>query len=100
MGRHLKIYEEPRELIKKLPNIEFVEMKRAKEDSRCCGAGGGVKSLFGNLSISMAIERINDAKESEAEIIVSTCPFCKRNLKDASEMKIIDLSELLLDYSS
>jgi Fe-S oxidoreductase len=47
----------------------------------------------------MAIERINDAKESEAEIIVSTCPFCKRNLKDASEMKIIDLSELLLDYS-
>ncbi|NYT04725.1 MAG: 4Fe-4S dicluster domain-containing protein [Candidatus Methanofastidiosa archaeon] len=100
MGRHLKIYEEPRELIKKLPNIEFVEMKRSKEDSRCCGAGGGVKSLFGDLSISMAIERINDAKESEAEIIVSTCPFCKRNLKDASEMKIIDLSELLLDHSS
>ncbi len=100
MGRHLKIYEEPREIIKKLPNVEFVEMKRAKEDSRCCGAGGGVKSLFGDLSNSMAIERINDAKEIEAEIIVSTCPFCKRNLKDASEMKIIDLSELLLEYVS
>jgi Fe-S oxidoreductase len=99
MGRHLKIYDEPREIIKGLPNVEFVEMKRSKEDSRCCGAGGGVKSLFGDLSIAMAKERINDAKEVEAEIIVSTCPFCKRNLKDASEMEVVDLSELLLEYS-
>ncbi|KYC44940.1 MAG: hydrogenase MvhADGHdrABC CoB-CoM heterodisulfide reductase subunit B [Candidatus Methanofastidiosum methylothiophilum] len=99
MGRHLKIYEEPREIIRRIPNIEFVEMKRSKEDSRCCGAGGGVKSLFGDLSISMANERINDANEIEAELIVSTCPFCKRNLKDTSKMEIIDLSELILEYS-
>jgi iron-sulfur cluster protein len=99
MGRHLKIYDEPREIIKGLPNVEFVEMKRSKDDSRCCGAGGGVKSLFGDLSIAMAKERINDAKEVEAEIMVSTCPFCKRNLKDASEMEVVDLSELLLEYS-
>ncbi len=99
MGRHLGIYEEPREVIKKIPNIDFVEMKKSKEDSRCCGAGGGVKSLFSDLSAAMANERINDAKEIEAEIIVSTCPFCKRNLKDASQMEIIDLSELILEYS-
>ena len=100
MGRHLKIYDEPRNIIKGLPNVEFVEMKRTKEDSRCCGAGGGVKSLFGDLSTSMAKERIIDAKEVGADIIVSTCPFCKRNLKDASEIEVIDLSELLLEYSS
>ncbi|HNR45315.1 MAG TPA: LUD domain-containing protein [Methanofastidiosum sp.] len=100
MGRHLKIYDEPREIIKELPNVEFVEMKRVKEDSRCCGAGGGVKSLFWELSIAMANERINDAKEVKADVIVSTCPFCKRNLKDASEMEVIDLSELLLKYST
>ena len=99
MGRHLKIYDEPRDIIKGLSNVEFVEMKRTKEDSRCCGAGGGVKSLFGELSIAMANERINDAKEVEAEIIISTCPFCKRNLKDDSEMEVIDLSELLLEYA-
>jgi L-lactate dehydrogenase complex protein LldG len=99
MGRHLKIYEEPREILKEIPDIEFVEMKRSKEDSRCCGAGGGVKSLFGDLAIAMANERINDAKEAEAEIIVSTCPFCKRNLREVSEIEVCDLSELLLKHS-
>lgn len=99
MGRHLKIYEEPRDVLKRLPTIEFVEINNSKENSRCCGAGGGVKSIFGELSVSMAKERINDARDVGAKIIVSTCPFCKRNLNDSLEMEVIDLSELLLEYS-
>jgi len=99
MGRHLKIYEEPRDILKVIPNIELVEMKRTKENSRCCGAGGGVKSLFGELAIAMARERVKDAIEVEAEAIISTCPFCKRNLKDVSEIDVSDLSEILLKYS-
>ncbi|HNZ87946.1 MAG TPA: heterodisulfide reductase-related iron-sulfur binding cluster, partial [Methanofastidiosum sp.] len=67
--------------------------------SRCCGAGGGVKSLFGELAIAMARERFKDAIEVEAEAIISTCPFCKRNLKDVSEIDVSDLSEILLKYS-
>ncbi|OQC51074.1 MAG: CoB--CoM heterodisulfide reductase iron-sulfur subunit D [Euryarchaeota archaeon ADurb.Bin023] len=99
MGRHLKIYEEPRDVLKRLPTIEFVEINNSKENSRCCGAGGGVKSIFGELSVSMAKERIDDARDVGAKIIVSTCPFCKRNLNDSLEMEVIDLSELLLEYS-
>ncbi|NMC75881.1 MAG: LUD domain-containing protein [Candidatus Methanofastidiosa archaeon] len=99
MGRHLKIYDEPREVINFIPNIELVEMNRSKEDSRCCGAGGGVKSLFGELAKAMANERVKDALEVEAQTIVSTCPFCKRNLKDVSEIDVFDLSELILKYS-
>jgi Fe-S oxidoreductase len=41
MGRHNGIYEEPREVLKKVPGLELVEMAESRADSLCCGGGGG-----------------------------------------------------------
>ncbi|MCP4761287.1 MAG: disulfide reductase [archaeon] len=100
LGRHSGIYEDPREVIKQIPGIEFVEMKKIKGDSTCCGAGGGVKAGYPEWSLEMARGRVEEALETEAEVLITTCPFCERNFSDAIEknnLKIIimDLVEII-----
>lgn len=97
-GRHTGLYEEPREILRKLANL--VEMKTIKEHAKCCGAGGGLKKGFPDLALDIAKSRVKEAEQTGAEYLVSICPFCYRNLSDAikilnSEIKMIDLLELV-----
>ncbi|HEY0088874.1 MAG TPA: heterodisulfide reductase-related iron-sulfur binding cluster, partial [Candidatus Lokiarchaeia archaeon] len=98
IGRHMGIYESPRELLKKIPGIELVEMPRNRHNAWCCGSGGGVRSSFKELSNFAADERIKEAKETSAEAIVSSCPFClnqfKTNIKN-DDIQVYDISELV-----
>ena len=97
-GRHSGLYEEPREILKKIANL--TEMKTIKQSAKCCGAGGGVKKGFPELALEIAKSRIQEAEETGAEYLVSICPFCYRNLSDAieamgSNIKMVDLMELV-----
>ncbi len=98
IGRHMGIYEPPREVLKNIPGISLMEMPRNKQNAWCCGSGGGVRSAFKDLSSFAANERIEEAKETTAEAIASCCPFClnqfKANIKN-DEIKTFDLSELI-----
>jgi len=92
------LYKDPRELLRKIANL--VEMKTIKENTKCCGAGGGVKKGFPDLALEIAKSRIREAEETGADYLVSICPFCYRNLSDAihalnSNIKIADLTELI-----
>jgi heterodisulfide reductase subunit D len=98
IGRHMGIYEQPREILKQIPGINLVEMDRNRQNAWCCGSGGGVRSAFKDLSSFAANERIKEAKETSATAIVSCCPFClnqfKSNIKN-NEIQALDLSELV-----
>ena len=83
LGRHMNLYEEPREIISNIPGIELVEMKRNRNNAWCCGAGGGVKSQFPELSIDISKERVREAIETGADVLLTSCPFCVGNLQDA-----------------
>jgi len=103
LGRHMGLYDAPRDLLTKISKM--TEMKTNRVGAMCCGAGGGVKKGFPDLSMEMAKNRVKEAEETSAEYLVSTCPFCWRNLSDAiessgSNMKMIDLVELLLESIS
>ncbi|MHA1799080.1 MAG: (Fe-S)-binding protein [Candidatus Helarchaeota archaeon] len=96
------IYEPPRNILKKIPGIEFNEMERIKEYSYCCGAGGGVKAQYPEFALKTAINRLDEAKSTGAEALVSSCPFCETNFKDAIEangekIEYIDICQLLLE---
>ncbi|MHA1488367.1 MAG: (Fe-S)-binding protein [Promethearchaeota archaeon] len=100
LGRHVGIYNAPRNVIEAIKQDDFVEMRRNRENAYCCGAGGGVKSGFPEFAIEVAVERIKEAEETGAEWLTSTCPFCLINLKDAakeanSKIKVVDLLELV-----
>jgi len=100
LGRHMGIYELPREVYKRIPGLNLVEMKRNRNFAWCCGAGGGVKIGYPDWSVEISKERLEEANETEAEVVSSTCPFCKTNLSDAAEkyefnLQILDLMEIL-----
>ncbi|MHA1758485.1 MAG: (Fe-S)-binding protein [Promethearchaeota archaeon] len=104
LGRHMKLYETPRELINKIPGIELIEMKRNKNNAWCCGAGGGVKSQYPDLAVSIAKERIKEALDTGANILLTSCPFCVGNLSDAlkqmdeniqNQIQVVDIIDFI-----
>jgi Fe-S oxidoreductase len=97
LGRHSKIYDPPRKLLAKIPGVKFVEMDRIREFSFCCGAGGGVKKVYPDYALDVAKERIEEALSKNADILVSTCPFCERNFRDAGGIEVKDIIELVLE---
>lgn len=99
LGRHTGVYEEPREVIKAI-GAELIEMERNRENSFCCGSGGGVKSQFKELAGEMGKNRIQEANETGAEYLLSCCPFCKYHLMQVAkengiDMKVMDLVEIV-----
>lgn len=95
LGRQCNVFDEPREVIKSVANL--VEMENIREDSLCCGAGGGVKSAYPEIAEEMASSRIAQAKETGCETLVTPCPFCKLNLEN-DDFEVLDLTELLVKY--
>ena len=94
------IYEPPREVLKNIPGLKLVEMERIREYAWCCGAGGGVREAYPDFSSWTAKERIEEAKSTGAQAIVSACPWCERNFIDAvntmgDRMKVFDIIELV-----
>ncbi len=99
LGRHLDVYEAPRNIIKRIKDIKLIEMETIKNFAHCCGAGGGVKSTFPDLALKVARNRIDEALEVNASILLSACPFCKLNLKQAADngLKVLDIAEFLVE---
>lgn len=95
LARQMGIYEEPREIIKIL-GYELIEMELTKEESFCCGGGGGVKTNEPELAKKIAKDRIEQAKKTDAEILCTACPLCYLHLKENAEnIEIKELSELI-----
>lgn len=76
LGRGLGIYEPPRKVLSFLDRVELVEMERNRENSFCCGARG-LSDYFPNFSEETAKERINEFKETKADLLITACPYCK-----------------------
>ena len=94
------VYQAPRDILTSIPGINLIEMERIKEYAWCCGAGSGVREAYPELSSWTALERIEEAKTTEAEAIITACPWCKRNFSDAIQetsagLKVYDIMELL-----
>jgi Fe-S oxidoreductase len=94
------VYEPPREILKSIPGLNFIEMHRIKEYAWCCGAGAGVMDAYPDFAVWTGTERLKEAKEVGAKAIVSACPHCKRNFLDTvratgEKMEVYDLVELV-----
>jgi len=97
LGRQMGVFEEPREIIENL-GYEISEMELSRNESFCCGGGGGVKSNEPELANKIAKDRIEQAKKTGAKILCTNCPLCYLHLKEnAKEIEVKELIELFED---
>ncbi len=104
LGRHMNFYDPPRNLIKAIPGVELVEFTQHRDLAKCCGGGGGMKAYDTVMSLDIAHERVQQAAEVGADIIVSACPSCKSNLQQGAarlrrekkeKIKVMDITDLV-----
>jgi len=104
LGRHNGIYDEPREVLKMVPGLELVEMADSREDSLCCGGGGGRIWMDTPKGERFSDLRLEQAIDVEAEVLATACPYCITNfedsrlsLKDSEILEIKDITEIILE---
>jgi Fe-S oxidoreductase len=93
------VFDAPRQVLRTIPGLQFVEMYRVREYAYCCGGGGGVPDAHPNVARSAALQRVDEARDVGAETLVTTCQHCRLNLtrwQDGnSSTPVIDLVDLV-----
>jgi Fe-S oxidoreductase len=100
LGRALGIYEPPREIIRAIPDLEFVELPNNRKNSNCCG--GFLTVLDPNLSESVGKRRVNEAVELGVDGMITECVSCFKNLSYCArdtDLEVIQLDEVILDLA-
>ncbi|MFC1870346.1 (Fe-S)-binding protein [Chloroflexota bacterium] len=101
LGRKSGEYDVPRKLLGNIKGVEFREMARKKDQTWCCGGGGGLLEAFPEQAAFAAQARINEAKSyTGAETLVTACPWCEYSFKNAVEatgakMKINNVADVI-----
>jgi Fe-S oxidoreductase len=102
LGRWNNVYEDPREILRAIPELNVKEMPRNKNKGLCCGAGGARMFMEENIGKRINVERTEEALGTGAKVIASACPFCSTMLTDGVKSKekqetvqIKDLAEIL-----
>jgi len=94
------LYAQPRNILNAIPGLEYTEMIRIRENSFCCGAGRGTAAAYPDLASSSAKHRLEEVREVGAEVLVSSCPWCKDNFGQAvkengDSVKVMDIAEVI-----
>ncbi len=98
IGRSLQIYQPPRDIALSM-GYRLTEMERSREKAICCGADGGMKLSFPDLALKVGKARLEGVPHG-IDKLITVCPFCLQNLKEASlkygmGVEVLHLLELL-----
>jgi heterodisulfide reductase subunit D len=103
LGRFSEIYDAPREVIK-ATGSELVEMLKNRKNATCCGTSSWVNCDI--YSKMIQTNRLKEAKNTEAEILITACPKCQIHFSctqnaegypEEAKLKILDLSTLFAE---
>jgi Fe-S oxidoreductase len=93
------VFDAPRQILRAIPGLHFVEMHRIREYAYCCGGGGGVPDAHPNVAHSAAIQRLDEARDVGADLLVTACQHCRHNLTrwqdGTSSTPVVDLVDLV-----
>ncbi|WP_084632209.1 (Fe-S)-binding protein [Geoglobus ahangari] len=96
LGRHMGIFEEPRKVLRMAG--ELMEPENHGTSSFCCGGGGGAKLSYREITREVRDERLRQLRETGADVVVTSCPYCYRNLKNGDErLNIKDITIFLAE---
>jgi Fe-S oxidoreductase len=91
LAKGLGVVAEPRNIIKKIPNLKLRELSYHGKEALCCGSGGGLRALNKDLADSMSSLIVKEAHSLGASVIVTVCPFCERSLNFGRDLLEADI---------
>lgn len=102
LGRWNDVYQDPRDILNAIPELNLKEMPRAKNKGLCCGAGGARMFMEENIGKRINVERTEEALATGAKVIAAACPFCSTMLTDGvkskekqDQIQVKDVAEIL-----
>ena len=100
LGRGARVFDEPREVIRSIPGVKFVELPKNRENCQCCGGGGNLEMIDAKLSAEIAKRKIEEVMSTGAEAVVTSCQQCVRTMmtyvrRNKVPLEVLDITQLI-----
>lgn len=94
------MFDEPRQVIRSIPGVEFVELPQNRENCQCCGGGGNLEMIDAKLSAEIAKRKIEEVLSTGAEAVVTSCQQCVRTMmtyvrRNKVPLDFLDITQLI-----
>jgi len=100
LGRGARLFDEPREVIRSIPGVKFVELPSNREHCQCCGGGGNLEMIDAKLSAEIAKRKIQEVLSTGAQVVVTSCQQCVRTMttyvrRNKVSLEVLDITQLI-----
>ncbi|MFP3911164.1 MAG: (Fe-S)-binding protein [Desulfobacteraceae bacterium] len=100
LGRGARVFDEPREIIRAIPGIRFVELPHNRENCQCCGGGGNLEMVDAKLSAEISRRKIEEILNTGAQAVITSCQQCVRTMtthvkRNKVDLDVLDITQLV-----
>ena len=74
-----KVSAQPRNILKSIPDVEYVEMAGAND---CCGGGGSFQVEHAETSAKITRRKVDNINATNAQVVATCCPGCNLTISN------------------